>query len=40
MKTSKVFILPGSKRYEEHEAKRLEEENMKKAEAEEVRLMR
>jgi len=36
MKTSKVFILPRTKRYEELEAKRLEEENMKKAEAEEV----
>jgi len=35
-KTSKVFILPHTKRYEELQAKRLEEENQRKQEAEEL----
>lgn len=38
-KTSKVFILPRTKRYEELEAKRLEEENERKQKAEEVDLL-
>lgn len=36
IKSSKVFILPRTKRYEELEARRQEEENQRKQEAEEV----
>lgn len=35
-KSSKVFILPRTKWYQELEAKRLEDERLKKQEAEEV----
>jgi len=37
-KSSKVFILPRTKWYQELEAKRLEDERLKKQEAEEVKI--